>query len=296
MSLRLHLVSWNVHGTLTTVRVIPRMRAVAREVVRRSPDIALLQEVWTPVQADLIASGLGSDYARIDTPPGGSIGRIAGLLAFVSRASGWRVAGYEFEEFHSSAPAWKVWEGDGLGRKGLLRLDLEREGVRLVVVNTHLQASYSPGGYTEVRRSQLEQLGRSIGTIAAGVPVLVAGDLNVQPSERLYEEISRHFEDLSAPFRERCGCGTSVGSGAWIDYVLVRRAPAWSASAALERIVSVRKDYPYSDHHGLDARVQLTPVASGRLEPRSRAARALWGPSTRRAWLRAAFEIGRRLL
>jgi len=296
MSTRIQLISWNVHGPGPAPRVIPRMRAVAKELARRSPDIALLQEVWTPAQADLIGATLKSRYARIDTPPGGGLGRIAGLLAFVSRASGWRVTRHRFEPFSQSAPSWKVWEGDGLGRKGLLHLELRRNGEHLVVVNTHLQASYSPGGYTEVRRAQLAQLSRTSQSVAAGVPVLVAGDLNIGASEPLYPEIERHFVDLSAAYRERCGCGTSVGSGAWIDYVLVRRDPAWSASSTVERIVSTRSDYPYSDHQGLDVAVELTRGAGAGLEPSERASQALWGPSTRRAWLRAALATARRLL
>jgi hypothetical protein len=272
------------------------MLAIAKELARRQPDLALLQEVWTPVQADLITSSLKGRYVRVDTPPRGSPGRTAGLLSFVSRRSGWRLAGTRFEAFRRSAPAWKLWEGDGLGRKGLLHLDLQRGGERLVVVNTHLQASYSPGGYTEVRRSQLAQLARSLDAVAAGVPVLVAGDLNVQPPEQIYGEIDREFEDLTAPFRERCACGTSVGSDRWIDYVLVRRDPVWSASSRVERILSVRRDYPYSDHHGLDVAVELRREARAGLEPGRRAARILWGPSTRRAWLGAALEIARRRL
>jgi endonuclease/exonuclease/phosphatase family metal-dependent hydrolase len=282
--MRIHLISWNVHGPGPAPRVIPRMRAVAKELARRSPDLALLQEVWTPAQADLIGATLKSRYTRIDTPPGGGLGRTAGLLAFVSRASGWRVTRHRFEPFSQSAPSWKVWEGDALGRKGLLQLELRRNGEQLVVVNTHLQASYSPGGYTEVRRAQLAQLSRATRSVAAGVPVLVAGDLNIGASEPLYPEIERDFVDLSA------------GSGAWIDYVLLRRDPAWSASSTVERIVSTRSDHPYSDHQGLDVAVELTRGAGAGLEPGERATRALWGPSTRRAWLRAALASARRLL
>jgi endonuclease/exonuclease/phosphatase family metal-dependent hydrolase len=296
MSIRLQLVSWNVHGTGPTPRVIPRMRAVAHELARRAPDVSLLQEVWSPVQADLLASWIGDGYTRVDTPPRGWPGRVAGLLAFVSRRSGWAVAGRDFEEFEATAPAWKLWEGDGVGRKGILRLDLERDDARLALVNTHLQASYSPGGYTEVRRAQLEQLSRSVATIDPGVPVVVGGDLNVPASGPLYAEISRSFEDLTAPLREACGCGTAVDSSAWLDYVLLRRGPVWSASASVERIVSVREDHPYSDHHGLAAALDLRRAPRAGADPGAVARRILVGPSTRRAWLGAALRLGRRLL
>jgi endonuclease/exonuclease/phosphatase family metal-dependent hydrolase len=299
MSLRVHLVTWNVHGTTPAPRVVPRMRAIAGELGRRDPDLILLQEVWTPVQADLVASRLPG-YQRVEPPLGGPFGRTAGLLVLVARRSGWRVARTRFEPYRSHAPAWKLWEGDGLARKGLLELEVERDGVRLIVVNTHLQAAYAPGGYSEIRGAQLAQLRETLSGVPGGVPVLVGGDLNVRPDEPIWSEIGSGYDDVVGPYREQCDCGTGVGhagedgGGDWIDYVLVRRDPAWSARARVGRIVSTRRDYPYSDHHGLDVQLTLDPSPAAHLDPDTR--RALLGPSTRRAWLGALLALGRRWL
>ena len=82
-----------------------------------------------------------------------------GLLTFVRVAAGWIVRGQpEFRRYDSSAPAWKIWEGDGLSGKGALIVSLERNGERVFAVNTHLQAEYPSSNYSSVREAQLSQL------------------------------------------------------------------------------------------------------------------------------------------
>jgi endonuclease/exonuclease/phosphatase family metal-dependent hydrolase len=287
--MRLRLVSWNLHGTPTSRRRIRRMRACAAELLRRRPDLILLQEVWRRDDARLLVHDLGEAWLPLDVPPGG-LGRRGGLLAFASRSRRWRAESH-FEPFRSEAPAWKLWEGDGLGDKGIQRLDLEGPEGRLVVLNTHLQAAYRPGGYAEVRRAQLEQLGAAVARVEPDLPVLAAGDLNTRPDEPLFAATLERFEDLTAPLRRACGgCGTVPGRSDWIDYVLWRRSPAWQARAESELIRSARADVPFSDHHGLDARITLWPARRSDAPP---AARALAGPATRRAWLMA---LGRALV
>lgn len=280
--MRLRLISWNLHGPPPAPRIIPRLRAVAREIARRAPDVVLLQELWTQVQSNLISRRL-PDYERVDPPTRGWL-RTAGLMTLVSRSSAeLRVVGSRFESYLAHAPAWKLWEGDGLSQKGILTVDLTRGSERLSVTNTHLQASYGPGGYPRIRAAQLEQLRAALAREPKGVPTLVGGDLNTRPQENLWGELRNETLDLTRRYRERCDCGTSVGGGSWIDYVLARRDPAWSIEAIrVDRILSRRRDDPYSDHQGLDLEIELrrtrNPHATGALE-------RLYTPATRRAWL-----------
>ena len=173
-------------------------------------------------------------------------------------------------------------------------LELERSGLSLVAINTHLQAAYRPGGYTEVRLKQLLQLGEAVGGVGEvepARPLIAAGDLNCRPEEdALYPAIERVFEDLTLPLRETCRCGSVPGRQTWIDYVLARRSKSWRVRAQVELIRSERPDYPYSDHHGLDASLELEPRVQGALSRGARAAQVLWGPASRRAWLTAAAQ------
>jgi endonuclease/exonuclease/phosphatase family metal-dependent hydrolase len=295
MRVQIRVISWNLHATPVAPRVLPRLLAAAAELQRRQPDLVLLQEIWRPRYADVLAGLLAPAYEPLGRTGGGDWTPPGGLLPLLRRSSGWGLREQRFEPFRVAAPAWKIWEGDGLAGKGVQTLLLERPDVpktRLVALHTHLQAAYHPGQYAAVRRQQLGQLAAAAASVDATLPVLAAGDLNLEADDaRLYAEITGRFEDLSRPLRDRCGCGTVPGELKWIDYVLARRGPAWRASARVELIRSPRPDHPYSDHHGLDARVRFEPGRErARRDPGS-ALRVLQGPASRRAWLGAAARL-----
>ncbi len=115
-----------------------RMDRVGAKMRELSPDLALFQEVWFGSAVDRLTQALQPDWIPICIKRG-SFGPRGGLLAFVSAAARWRArAAPEFHPFAASAPAWRVWEGDGLGGKGVLTVELERGEQRICAVNTHL--------------------------------------------------------------------------------------------------------------------------------------------------------------
>jgi len=235
MPVELRLLSWNVHGTPRTPERPQRLDRIAAEVLDRNPDVV----------------------------------RPGGLLACVRRLGPWRVLESSFRQYRMAAPRWRVWEGDGIGRKGIQRLDLAADGHRAVVLNTHLQASYPRNGHANVRGRQLLELRSIASTVDGRAAVLAAGDLNTRPEDAEYRHITAAWVDLTAAARARDAAGTCLngdGSDAgWLDYVLARPHPAWQVTAAAaERIVNVRPDHPYSDHHGLDVTVRLVRTGAGR--------------------------------
>lgn len=291
---RLRLVSWNVHGTPTAPRVEERLAAIAGVIAALEPDLVLLQEVWRWRDAEALEKTLAPRGFRVVSLPSGGVWiRRSGLLAFVRSATGWHAEAEGFHEFRAEAPAWKIWEGDGFGDKGVQSFTLADEGMALRVLNTHLQAAYEPGGYAEVRRAQLVEL-RAVAEAEPTLPVLVAGDFNTTPDEPGWQEL-RGFRDLAAPLRESCRCGTTVSSAEpsqWIDHLLARLPRGWRIRARVSLLRSDRPDVPYSDHHGLEAVLHIAPpappVVHGALE--ALAALGLAGPATRReflAWLGA---------
>jgi endonuclease/exonuclease/phosphatase family metal-dependent hydrolase len=269
---RLSVLTWNVHGLPFDDSVPPRMNAIAREIRSRAPDLVLLQEAWLDVEAARLGCKLAEDYQRVPDAPGvrsGMLGlfghRRGGLLAFVRRASPWRLdpaVPVAFTEYSQSAPWYRLSEMDGVAGKGVQRFVIGDAGRRVVVLNTHVQAQYPARGnpYDEVRRSQLAELlreaRRPMTEHAEADAVLVAGDLNVRPEEApLYGALAAELQDFTAPYRRACGgCGTFVardGSEAWwIDYVTARAGGA-ARVARVDRIRNEGRDQPFSDHHGV---------------------------------------------
>ena len=134
----------------------------------------LLQEVWLASYAERLSSA----FRPIGLPSA------SGAEAVVPRAgcslrrasAGWAaLCAPEFHAFAASAPAWRIWEGDGLAGKGVLTVELGRGERRINVVNAHLQSQYSGQDYSEVREAQLGELAKVVSKIHPSVPAIVAG-------------------------------------------------------------------------------------------------------------------------
>jgi hypothetical protein len=70
----------------------------------------------------------------------------------------------------------------------------------------------------------------------------------------------------------------------WLDHLLAKLPDGWDAEAEVSLLRSQRPDVPYSDHHGLDAVLEITAPASAAPLAALAAAR-LAGPTTRRELL-----------
>jgi len=268
MDLRLRVVSWNLHGPPLAWRQSQRFVAAATHILDqratpKRPDFVLLQEAWFPSKAALLIAAFKPLYEVVDVPRGWFPGRKSGLLTFIRRDSGWRLQRHSFHQYQAAAESWRFWEGDGIACKGFQRMELERDGSPLVLVNTHLQAEYGSLRYVEIRKRQLTQLNHQLSDIPDAVPIVSAGDFNTRHSEPLYEELKRTWIDLTVGLRATCRGGTTVAephASEWIDYVLTRRTPSWQAvDERCEQIISRAPDVPYSDHQGLDVTFRLSP-------------------------------------
>jgi endonuclease/exonuclease/phosphatase family metal-dependent hydrolase len=262
-NLSLQVLSWNVHAIPLAFNKAERLERAARRILEEKPDAALLQEVWGREDARRVMRSLESAYRAVDVPQNGLFLRRSGLLTFVRR-EGWAVRASSFHEFEAVGSAWwKPWEGDSYSGKGYQRIDLERGGVGIALINTHLQAEYGVedrSRYVAVRASQLEELRRFVESVPLALPVIAAGDLNTRPSEYPYASLVEFWRDLGEEYRRGCRCGT--------HFLDNGREGDWNVEVtAFERIESTSLDVPFSDHHGL--------VASLVLARRERAALAL---------------------
>lgn len=297
--MRLRFVSWNLHGAPGARNPAERLPVAARllDALEPKPDALFFQEIWRDDQAALLRGALPA-WTEVGVP-GHWLGRKGGLLAFLRERDALRLRGAGFREFADEASDWIVWEGDGLGDKGVQWVELETSAGPIVFLNTHLQAQYGSRAYTEIRRAQLAELEREAAARARdGAQVLAVGDLNTRPQELLgeggrplVEAFRDAWADLTAEHRAACECGTvpprpERPTAPWIDYVLARRSPRWRVDVLdVRRITNRAPDDPYSDHDALDVSIALdrTPTLSGL------GAAALWAtrPMTRRTALSA---------
>jgi endonuclease/exonuclease/phosphatase family metal-dependent hydrolase len=266
------VLSWNLHGLVWPLSKDPggRMDRVSAKVRELSPDVVLLQEVWLGSHLKRLTRALHPDWTPICVRRRGG-GPRGGLLALVNAAAGWRArSAPEFHAFTASAPVWRVWEGDGLGGKGVLTVELERGAVRICAVNTHLQSQYSSIDYAEIREAQLVELRAVISQLGPSQPAIVAGDFNTDSRESLYSIVAALGTDLTAKARERDNNGTTAnpreGRPEWIDYIVAANSETYAVSANLELIANESADVPYSDHTGLFCTISFRskPEAGGR--------------------------------
>ena len=235
------------------------MDRVSAKIRELSPDVALLQEVWLGSHVDRLTRALRPDWIPLCIRRRGH-GPSGGLLTLLNASTGWRArAAPRFNAFTASAPIWKIWEGDGIGGKGVLAVELERGEQRICAVNTHLQSQYPGSDYVRVREAQLIELREIVSRLDASGPAIVAGDFNTDSRESLYSIIAALGKDLTADAREVSNRGTTTHPERpeWIDYIVAANSDAWTVSAELELIENQRADVPYSDHSGLFCTLKL---------------------------------------
>jgi endonuclease/exonuclease/phosphatase family metal-dependent hydrolase len=264
--IRLKVLSWNLHGLWWPLSKDPggRMDRVSSKVRELSPDLVLLQEVWLGSYVDRLTLALHPDWIPIYIKRGRG-GPKGGLLAFVNASDGWLPCSEpQFHAFAASAPVWKIWEGDGLGGKGVLAVELECGEQRLFAINTHLQSQYSGSNYAEVREAQLTEVRKFVSNSYSSLSAIIAGDFNTDARDSFYSHVTALGTDLTADARQLSNSGTTAnprdGGHEWIDYIVAANSQAWTVSADLELIANDSGDVPYSDHSGLFCTLRLARI------------------------------------
>lgn len=276
----LPLLTWNLHGLPFTRRWRLRCQRLREAIFRFTPQpqVLLFSELWRWRYWEELQSTLEPDYMPLLVgarqaffPPGGH-------AVFLHRTSPWCVRDLTFVRYTSSAPRWRVWEGDGLAGKGVSVLVLDSPRARVAILHTHLQAQYGARTYGQVRALQWEQLTELARWWASSASVVCAvGDFNTRPSEPLFIAQAAHWLDLTADLRQRCQRpSTTIHSDVeWIDYVLLfRDARGASVRAHLMPHPACAPCGAISDHYGLYAHLELVNTidadapASGRQQAR----------------------------
>ena len=125
-----------------------------------------------------------------------------------------------FEAFDECGQWWTMGAADRLLRKGFLVSWVRRDGLPVVVVNTHLLANYDEDWSPENRfarqqRSELDQLSAALTLLDPAALLVVAGDLNVPGDNSMFRD-----------FIARCGLRDAFagdpGQARRIDHILYR--------------------------------------------------------------------------
>jgi len=159
-------------------------REIARFASERSPDVIVLQEIWTSSQAKSITEALAPLGYEVARPKGCTlIGTEGGLLVAVRRPLG--IASWSFARYRKSTFV------DSLARKGVLQAVIENsaEGVRFALLATHTVALDTDRG-TPVDVKQVDAIAAQLESLlaqldraseAGRLPALLVGDFNVGP-------------------------------------------------------------------------------------------------------------------
>jgi endonuclease/exonuclease/phosphatase family metal-dependent hydrolase len=243
-----------------------RLATLARELQGRKLDVLCLQEVvWRP-HVRLLCEALPG-FPHVAFRPFGLA--VKGGLVLMSR---WPIAHWRYETYRRRGRLTSLGFSDWAIHKGFQVARLETGGGTVVVVNTHLLANYagdwSPeSDYARREWDELQQLARSLAAVDAGMPVVVAGDLNVPAGTWLHRDFLRaaRLRDVFDGAREPTGRWKPgpTGPPPAIDHVLVRVPEGWRshASAGLvfqDQVSLVTGERGHlSDHFGIEAHLEI---------------------------------------
>ena len=255
--LSLKVVTYNVWGLpswMTGARS-GRYPQIALELERLDPDIILLQEAWTA-------------EARKSAPANGhwAIARAAGQHTFFQQnglitLSRFPILGGEFYPFARAAFP------DRWVNKGVLKVTLRLPGGQVLNVwNVHLQ----DGGPPEIHQSQIREVVSRVQTAEDGqVADLVGGDFNCTPDSpccaELLSSLGPSAQQLGGkrPFVTWDGLSSELGAGKTLDYIFIRARRPFLELRATPSVAfaAANQEHRLSDHFGIEARVNLSPLA-----------------------------------
>jgi len=247
-----------------------RMRAIGEALGPLDLDVAAFQEVWTEsAREELVSAGRRAGLAHAWHPE--SAWRGSGL-AVLSRAP---IREARLHRFTLAGVAERVQQADYLGRKGFVECVLDTPRGEIALVDTHLQAAYTPREhyhYVPLRTAQVVQLAARLRRIER--PLILAGDLNLREGDAEYTILSglARVTDAAAALdrRQDTALTTNPYSTApndppeRIDYLFTRDGRERSvAPISIERVldgtlrIDGRAAAP-SDHAGLVCEFEIS--------------------------------------
>ena len=166
-----------------------RMGILARELNQRENTVLCLQEIQHDAYLPILKQHL-TNYPNQCYQPN-LLAPMGGLVT----ASRLPYIGYEFLPFPNRGMWYSIGVADWALRKGVLLSSLDVEGMKVIVLNTHLHANYAGkwtkgGMFAGIQSDQVKYLAELARAQPKDALVVICGDFNFPRDTFLYEELS----------------------------------------------------------------------------------------------------------
>ena len=286
------ILTLNIWGAPYAQHIMARIDAISTRIQHDQPDIILLQEVFLPAQVKALRESLQADWRYQHHFASGVIG--SGLLTL----SRYPIVDSAFHRFRLGGKPERLMQGDYYAGKGIGMVRLETPQGALAVFNCHTHAQYdywnNDNEYAVYTETNLYEATRFITTQSGDVPVVLGGDLNVNPTQPGYDlictvgrlvDVYHHVHGIHATTFSTENPYTKHDDQC-LDYIMGRGIVVDDIAVTMTETLSDGSARAYSDHYGLLASVHIelgagiappltnmTPVLS-RLQERVRVALA----------------------
>ena len=245
----LKVMSWNVFlrpGILSDGQM-DRVSSIGNYLIYSGADVIVLQEVFHRRARKRLLQELDDWYEyHTSLGPTSFFGVSSGVLIFSKHP----IIEEKFVSYVKSKGA------DGLAKKGAVLAKIRFSNQDVHIVGTHLQAGASSAAKS-VQQSQLAELANAVNLIGDSSIVILAGDFNITPDEKLFAYLSSSLQvdlpDLSPPFYATANFADqdlfpAEGEPVWIDYIFLKKTTrARQKSTWIERVFLKNWDR-FSDH------------------------------------------------
>jgi len=246
---QIKVMSWNVFlrpGILSDGQM-DRVSPIGSYLICSGADVIVLQEVFHRRARKRLLEELDDWYEyHTSLGPKSFFGVSSGVIIFSKHP----IIEEKFVSYSKSKGA------DGLAKKGVVLAKIRFGKQDIHVVGTHLQAGASSAAKS-VQKSQLAELANAVNLIGDSSVVILAGDFNITPDEKLFAYLSNSLKvelpDLSPPFYATANFADqdlfpAEGEPVWIDYIFLKKTTrAKQKSTWIERVFSKNWDR-FSDH------------------------------------------------
>lgn len=245
----LKVMSWNLFlrpGILSDGQM-DRVSSIGNYLIYSGADVIVLQEVFHRRARERLLQELDDWYEyHTSLGPISFFGVSSGVIIFSKHP----IIEEKFVSYSKSKRA------DGLAKKGAVLAKIRFGKQDVHIVGTHLQAGASSAAKS-VQKSQLAELANAVNLIGDSSIVILAGDFNITPDEKLFAYLSNTLQvdlpDLSPPFYATANFSDqdlfpAEGEPVWIDYIFLKKTTrAKQKSTWIERVFSKNWDR-FSDH------------------------------------------------
>tara|TARA_B100001287_G_scaffold276622_1_gene288243 strand:- start:8228 stop:9061 length:834 start_codon:yes stop_codon:yes gene_type:complete len=245
----LKVLSWNIFlrpGILSDGQ-IDRVSGIGGYLACCGGDVVVLQEVFHKRARKRLLQKLDGWYKyHTSIGPKSFFGVSSGVMIF----SKYPIIEEKFVSYSKSKGA------DGLAKKGVVSAKIKFHKQDLHIIGTHLQAGVSSAAKS-VQKSQLIELTEVVNLIKDSSIVILAGDFNITPDEKLFAYLGNSLEvelpDLSPPLNATANFADQdlfpvKGKPVWIDYIFLKKHTRAKQISTWIKSISSEKWNRFSDH------------------------------------------------